>query len=197
MVQQQYSSLQQLQTRNDNMNIQFNTAKTQNVVKQIANYNSVQGEGQGNQNQLINIIKQLEIRQMSQDSHKSGNSLNSQQDAMMQEQHRKRLVALAQAQQQQILAAAKNRTINTNTNIQNAELNRNNSDMNFSNDVNVLNKKMINLRSQSKSGEKKQKIEFRNSKNKNKDPISAAQKNIKVQMNKTQPFNPLNNGQND
>ena len=62
---------------------------------------------------------------------------------MMQEQHRKRLVALAQAQQQQILAAAKNKTINTNNNyIQSVELNRNNSDMNFNGDVKMLNKKM-------------------------------------------------------
>lgn len=39
--------------------------------------------------------------------------------------------------------------------------------MNFGADIKMMNhKKVINLRSQSKNGEKKNKIEFRNSKNK-------------------------------
>jgi hypothetical protein len=68
----------------------------------------------------------------------------------------------------------------------NIELSRNKSDANIINDIQVISKKLVSFRSHSKSGEKKGKIEFKNSRNKNIDNKNIG---IKVKMNKTQPFN--------
>jgi hypothetical protein len=68
----------------------------------------------------------------------------------------------------------------------NQELSRISSDANFSQGgIKVISKKLISFRSQSKSGEKKHKIEFRNS-----NKLSKMNNNnqIKVKMNQTQPF---------
>jgi hypothetical protein len=72
----------------------------------------------------------------------------------------------------------------------NQELSRMASDANFNSGVKVISKKLISFRSQSKSGDKKHKIEFRNS-NKLKLNYNAydKQSTIKIKMNQTQPFN--------